>query len=227
MSKVKQQQLDENLIAGWILCSETWTRTGNHTFTVAGDLTAKYRKGAKVRYKDGGAYEYGTVISSSYSSPNTTVTLATNTDFVMAATTITDTYISYIENPEGCPDWFTFVPIVSGAITAGIGTYTTQAGRFTLKGKLCTFQIYIIWTNHTGTGGLRFSVPIPPRASNPLQAITIGFVSNYTFPSTYSNLIAYLDNTWINLGAIKESGISDSAMDTSANFILGGNYEIA
>jgi hypothetical protein len=91
---------------GWIQDTATWTRTGNHTFTVAGDRTAEFRKGTKVRYKDGGAFEYGMVASSSYSAPNTTVNLIPNTDFAMAAGTITDTWVSYVENPEGFPHTF-------------------------------------------------------------------------------------------------------------------------
>ena len=98
------------LPSGWQEVSETWTRTGNHTFTVSTDLTAKYRKGAFVRYKDGGAYEYGVVQSSTYSAPNTTVTLIVNTDYTMAAATITDTYISYIPNPEGWVGAFNWTP---------------------------------------------------------------------------------------------------------------------
>jgi len=92
------------------MSQDTWTRTGNHTFTVAGDVTTKYRKNTKVRYKDGGSYEYGVIGSSSYSSPNTTVTLITNDDYAMAAASITDRYLSYVDNPEGFPDWFNFTP---------------------------------------------------------------------------------------------------------------------
>ncbi len=99
--------------SGWWAAGETWTRTGDFTFTVSGDVTAKYRKGTKVRYKDGGSYEYGVVASSAYSAPNTTVTLVTNTDYAMAAATITDNAISYIENPEGFPQWFNYSPNVT------------------------------------------------------------------------------------------------------------------
>ncbi len=101
-------------IDGWVAKSDTWTRTGNHTFTVSGDFTATFRKGAKVRYKDGGSYEYGVVGSSTYSSPNTTITLITNSDYAMAAATITDKYISYIEIPEGFPAGFTFAQTYTG-----------------------------------------------------------------------------------------------------------------
>ena len=133
-----------NLQNGWNLVTETWTRTGNHTFTVAGDLTTKYRKGAKVRYKDGGAYEYGTVINSVYSSPNTTVTLLANTNYAMAAATITDTYISYIENPEGFPEWFnlTAPTFTVGEIDNGAGGQpTTTEFRGRIDGKKFTGHI--------------------------------------------------------------------------------------
>jgi len=110
---------------GWIAKSETWTRTGNHTFTVSGDVTTTYRKGTKIRYKDGGAYEYGYIYSSSYSSPNTTVTLTTNSNYAMAAATITDTYISYIENPEGHPLWLNW-STTWGGFSANPATYDAK-----------------------------------------------------------------------------------------------------
>ena len=93
---------------GWQAVTETWTRTGNHSYTVATDLTTKYGKGTKVQYKDGGAYEYGAIASSAYSSPNTTINLIPNTDYLMAAATITDTAISYQASPQGWPHWFNF-----------------------------------------------------------------------------------------------------------------------
>jgi hypothetical protein len=128
--------LDYMLRTGYILVTETWTRTGDFTFTVTGDLTTRYRKGTKVRYKDGGAYEYGVVISSSYSNPNTTVTLATNTDYAMAATTITDTYISYIDNPEGFPFYFNFTP----AYTGFSADPPTGVSRFSIRGTTCFYR---------------------------------------------------------------------------------------
>lgn len=103
----------------WIAVSATWTRTGDHAFTVSDDVTSTYTKGRKVRYKDGGSYEYGVIASSSYSAPNTTVTLITNSSYAMASATITDTYLSDAQNPSGWPDWFNFSPTwaASGSMT--------------------------------------------------------------------------------------------------------------
>lgn len=98
----------ERIVDGWTEVTDVWTRTGNHTFTASGDVTATYRKGVKVRYKDGGAFEYGVIGSSSHAAGTTTINLIPNSDYAMAATTITDTWISSIENPEGFQQWFNF-----------------------------------------------------------------------------------------------------------------------
>jgi hypothetical protein len=153
----------------WLPRSETWTRLGNHSFSVSGDQTAIFRKGTKIRYKDGGGYEYGVVINSSYSSPNTTVTLATNTNYAMAAATITDKYISYGENPEGYPDWFDY----SATLTAPGGTpptYTaTDIAKFRISGRLVDF--YFEKSNSSGgTAGagsvtLFVAMPVTPFTS--------------------------------------------------------------
>lgn len=52
-------------------------------------------------------------------------------------------------------DWYeegTFTPIVYGSTTAGVGTYTTQVGKFTRIGDVVNFQISVVWSAHTGTG---------------------------------------------------------------------------
>lgn len=136
--------------SGWSPCPETWTRTGNFTFTVSGDKTAKFRKGMKVRYKDGAStFDYGVVASSSFSSPTTTVTLITNDDYLMPAATITDKYVSPVENPEGFPHWFNYTPTYSanGSMTYTSVT-TTYAKWMSLGGN--NIRHFVLATGTTG-----------------------------------------------------------------------------
>ena len=157
--------------ADWTAVTETWTRTGNHTFTVPGDLTATYRKGAKIRYKDGGAYEYGVVQSSSYSSPDTTVTLIANSDYAMAAATITDTTISYIETPEGFPVEFSFTPSINAGLTLGNGTMT---GKIVVIGQKVNGRINVIAGSTTAiTSAISFNYPAP-HATFPDARLSLG-----------------------------------------------------
>lgn len=97
---------------GWIPITAEWVRTGNHTFTVSGDVTSdpNYAPGMKVQYYDG-AVDYGTILSRSYSSPNTTITLITNTNYLMAnVIPITGRYVSKVEKPDGFPSKFNYTP---------------------------------------------------------------------------------------------------------------------
>jgi len=101
----------------WIPLQEEWVRTGNHTFTITGlgNVTARYRKGAKIKYVDSsGATEYGVIASSSYGSPTVTVNLIPNIDYEMATGTVIKRYISYVDTPEGFPDFFNWTPVHTG-----------------------------------------------------------------------------------------------------------------
>lgn len=145
---------------GWIPKAETWTRTGNHTFTVATDLTAIYRKGAKVRYGDGGT-DYGVIGSSSYSNPTTTINLIPNTDYLMAAATITDTYLSYIENPEGFPQWFNYTTTPTRATTPYTNVPTINLAKWRAAGGILWYEIQS--TMHAtpgGTGNQQYTAPV-------------------------------------------------------------------
>lgn len=99
--------------SGWVATSVTWTYASASTFTVPGDVTATYQKGTFLRWKQGGGWKYGVVASSSYSAPNTTVTIIVNTDYTIANAAITDPWYSYAANPQGWPGWFTYTPTVT------------------------------------------------------------------------------------------------------------------
>lgn len=146
---------------GWQTYNGTFTRTGNHTFTVTGDQTAIFTKGTKVSYNDG-SVDYGVVASSAEADDVTTVTLITNTSYVMADATITAPRYSYMDCPQGFPQYFSYSPTV----TAATGTITTVAGtgQFTVSGKKIFVDIQVsIITN--GTGGTEIRVTIPRNAS--------------------------------------------------------------
>jgi hypothetical protein len=65
-------------------------------------------------------------------------------------------------------NWYeegTWTPVMSGSITAGTGTYTTQAGYFTRIGRTVFVQCQIVWSAHTGSGFMYISLPYTASAS--------------------------------------------------------------
>ena len=164
---------------GWWPVSHTWTRTGDHVFTISGgDYTDTYRRGTKVTYQDNAIQEYGIVATSSHNGGTnvTTVTLFTNTDYAMsAAGPITEPFVSYVEYPSGFPGWLNFDPQETG-FTLGNGTETA---RFTAN--MDGFVDYeIAWdlgSTSSVTGSISFVPPATPAATagsrTPVGIITL------------------------------------------------------
>lgn len=158
-TKASKNQINAEIISGWNPFTATVTRTGNFTFTVSGDHALTFPKGTRIRYKDGGSYEYGVVGAVSYSNPTTTVTLITNDDYAMAAATITDFYYSYVASPVGYPTWFNYTPTYSGFSAVPSGTE-----RFCVLGTEITL---VIWNNSAGTSNATtFSLTAPVISAN-------------------------------------------------------------
>lgn len=160
---------------GWIPVSAVWTRTGNHTYTTPGNVTATYRKGTRIRYQDGGgSNEHGAILSSSHAGGTTTINLLPNSDFAMAAATITNRYISYLDNPEGWPKEFNFA-VGWNNLTVGNGT---QKATYRLDSNGEIFgHIGLTWGSGTSiTAGLNpyFNLPAPSASYEREEQIGFG-----------------------------------------------------
>ncbi|MFA7662627.1 MAG: hypothetical protein WCX88_01800 [Patescibacteria group bacterium] len=113
------------LVDGWFPSGETWTYNAVNKFKVPTNLTTKYTKGTKIKLTNGGSVKYFYVISSSYSAPDTTVTLAGEVDLANSANTLT--YLSYADCPRGFKrgqDWFRCKAHLSGNQSVTTGTQT-------------------------------------------------------------------------------------------------------
>lgn len=195
----QQVNFTDQIKDGWILVSEVWTRTGNHTYTVPGNKTGEYRKGTKVRYKDGGDFEYGVIGSSTFSSPSTTVTLISNTDYAMASNP-TDRYISYSENPEGFPQWFNWDANPQGFSAVP----TSTAYRWTVVGRLITLT-YIEGTN--GTSNATTFTATAPIAAQQSAAVPLGAtVDNSALLTTPGRATLAASSTTITLRSDSANG---------------------
>jgi hypothetical protein len=203
-------ELQQALEDGWTPVTATWTRTGNHAFSVSGDVTATYEPGVKVRYKDGGSFEYGVIATSSHAGGTTTVTLITNSDYAMADATITDRWLARANQPAAWPEWFNYAPTFTGfsADPAG-GVYrwradgrrieifirqsaagTSNATTFTISAPVTAKEITgMIWR---GTAGVQ---------DNTVNLTAFGSVRIITEAATISVFTDALGGAWTDSGA--------------------------
>jgi hypothetical protein len=150
----------------WKSPRETWTYVSASSFRVTGDRRTTYTKGTKLWWTQSGTSRWGVIVSSSYSSPNTTVNIFVNTDYVVANATISANFYSNLEKPVGYPDQFNFSPswtnltVGNGAVDAKVAlTPTTCKGYITLK-----------WAAAAATTSISGAVSIAP----PVTALDYG-----------------------------------------------------
>ena len=172
------------LLTGWVSDATTWTYgtyaasggTETLTFTVPGNLTGTYSKGTRVQFTVSSTVYYGVVIASSYSSPNTTVTIIGNTLPGTSGTISANSY-SYMGNPQGYPQSFTYTPTIGG--TPNLGSTGTITGRFIVDvGGRCNAWADVTWAGtgqSAGSGFYSISCPVNQGASN-LTDLGSGFI---------------------------------------------------
>lgn len=208
---------------GWNKETLTVTRTGNHTFTLPGDVTARYKKGTRFKYNDG-AQDYGVVMSdSTFAAGVTTVLLAPNSDYAMAAGTITSPSYSYV-NPPDYPTWFTCtVRTFTGTASMTFSTVTTNYARFKIDGKHLTLRAGCLGTTGGVAGiGLVMDVPVDIADSyaDTLLGAAISFDGGGTdavafcYKYTSSNLVVY------------KSPIANFGLGAVRGFRIDVEYEI-
>jgi len=135
-----------SLIDGWVPAGETWTYASaddpTFTFTISGDLSAKYYPGMKIKLTQTTA-KYFIITAVSYGAPNTTVTVYGGTDYDLADAAITLPYYSMVKSPTGFP--------------MDPGKWQVKTTYTTYKEKTSTGAGSVYYTEF---GGLNISVPI-------------------------------------------------------------------
>jgi hypothetical protein len=126
-------------------------------------------------------------------------------------------------------DWYeegTFTPFAVGGTTAGVGTYTTQQGRYTRIGNVVHFSLQITATTHTGAGELRIAGLPFVSTSTYLHSASIGYISGLLFAGQVTAAVVN-GQTYIRLYE-NPSGGTPSAIPVSTSFlvVIRGSYQV-
>jgi hypothetical protein len=122
----------------------------------------------------------------------------------------------------------TFTPTVVGTTTAGVGTYTTQLGKYVKTGNMVAFKILVSITAHTGTGNLRIgALPFTSNADGFDSAVAIGYVNNLALTAgNIATAIVPAGSSQIAIYQVPTGGGATVVvpMDTSFDIEVAGFY---
>lgn len=118
----------------------------------------------------------------------------------------------------------TWTPVITGSVTAGAGTYTTQTGTYTKIGRLVFFNLRVAWTAHTGTGSLQISLPFVSSGSGLGSAAMFYSDVTYTSPPTVNM------NATASILLIAQAATNAAAtlipIEAAGEFRISGCYEV-
>lgn len=154
----------EASIDGWTDATETWTYASANTITVPTGAASKYHKGDRLKLTQT-TVKYFVVISVA----DTVLTVAINTDYVVANAAISANFYSHQINPLGYPDWFVYAPTINGP-TGTVGTFAVDRAfyQFRVDGRTCHFNnAFRISNKGSWTGNVQVSLPVALGFANP------------------------------------------------------------
>lgn len=132
-----------------------------------------------------------------------------------------------VSNDTMALDWYeegTFIPAIIGATTPGVGTYTSQLGKYTRIGNRVDIQVAISITNHTGTGTIKISgLPFTSSSTVGFESTAIADVSNLTATGTVM-LILPANSLSIFLSQSNNGVSTNINMDTAFSISFNMTY---
>ena len=117
-----------------------------------------------------------------------------------------------------------WTPVLVGVTSAGTGTYSAQVGTFTKIGNVVHFDIYIVWTAHTGTGQMKITLPFT--AGTGVEYVCNVFLANLTFSNSLAGVILSGDDDISLFTYASNSARSALNMDTAATLSISGTYRV-
>jgi hypothetical protein len=217
---------------GWINPTDTWTYASATTFTVSGDITATLPVGTKIKLTQT-TVKYFYVTGTSYSAPNTTVTVTGGSDYSLANAAITSPAYSYDATPQGFPQWFNYTPSWAN-FTAGSATVSAE---FSMDGKTVNYRIGVTLNGSTMGSNPTYTLPVTSSTNHSTDDVIgqVGILDNGS--DDYQGRSRWLTTTTAGLSIsnaagtyITEVGFSSTVPMTWTNndrFTVNGSYKAA
>jgi len=123
--------------------------------------------------------------------------------------------------------WKSYTPVLLGATTAGVGTYTIRQGEYLDLGTVVFVRIRLDWSAHTGTGAMH--ITLPTMADNTtLNALTT-WGNGTNVGAAHVPLALVINSDAIQIYGVSTSGggAAVPSMDTTGALVITGWYRKA
>jgi hypothetical protein len=198
---------------GWSGIGMTLTYASPTTFTAPGNQTSLFQVGTKFKYNQT-TDKFAYIVSSSYSVPNTTVTITGGSDYSLANAAITSPAYSYAAVASGFPDVFNYGAVLSQGASSNISK-TTNYARFNINGHLAHITGNFDITG-SGTGGSNITLSLP-----------LSIKTNYSSLGTGTYFTSGPDYYSFSIGFGNPSANTIAFIPITAPGILGSSPSIA
>jgi hypothetical protein len=213
-TQVKRNQLDTDIINGWIPANEAWTYASANTITVPSGAAAKYAKGDKVKLTQT-TVKYFYIVGVA----DTVLTVVGETSaIVVANAAISANYYSHANKPVGFPSYFSWTPTLNTG-NADLSGY--DYAYYSIEG--CRLSLFFNASNRSlsgSAGTIIVGVPVTVALG------TSGQWGNYTYyTGAYTYARCLLDGNGMNLhkGMTSESWVAN---ETGVYINVFGSYWI-
>ncbi len=196
----------------------------NYTLTTAIQLAGNIR-GAVVERNSIGTNAAGSVVTTGIDvgAGSLYASLLENNSLGSVTTFVADAGSNTSRLEGGVLVATSYTPVVSGATTAGAGTYTTQTASYTIENGRLKVDINVAWSAHTGTGQILISLPFA--AANKMQLLTVS-AENLLFAGQLCASVSPTGNVvrlWV---AASNAALAAVAMDTAAQVYISGVLDL-
>lgn len=120
-----------------------------------------------------------------------------------------------------------YTPTYYGGTTAGVTTYTAQFGRYVVIDKFCAVFGTVGWSNATGTGNARVSLPVPVLNLSGFGVPVLMRMNSVTWTgATFQGLAAGPNDYFEIEGVSSNAGPTKTAVETAGAILYTLFYPI-
>lgn len=115
----------------------------------------------------------------------------------------------------------TWTPTYTGSATAGTTTYTAQVGWYVRIGNIVFVLGHLVWTNATGTGNVRISLPFTSSNTSGQRTAGAVWTDSVTFANGSIQALNFANNAVLRLySPATNAGSTELSIETAGTIIF-------